>query len=85
MPVILDGKRVDRVLRAKIEARRRGKHHQHHRRENADGGEARAVSLHAVGERREGNKVALFVVEFFILLECFAERHAAGDEEKIRR
>ena len=77
--------RAERILLAKIEACRRRDHDEHHRRQNADGRQPRAVALHAIGHRGDGDKVVCAVVIPLILLQHAAEQHRRRNHQQVRR
>ena len=74
---------VQGVLRAEIQAGGGGEHHQHHGAQDADGGQARAVALHAVDQGGNGHEVPLLIVKPGVLLQQAAQGHGAGDEQQI--
>ena len=59
------------VVAAEVEAAGGREHHQHHGGQDADGGQTRAVALHAEGHGRNGNEVVRLVIIALFLLQQF--------------
>ena len=71
------------ILRPDVQAKRGGHHDEHHRAQDADGRQARAVPLHAVGHGGDGHEMLRRVVKPLVLLQQAAQRHGAGDQQQI--
>ena len=71
------------ILRPEIQAGGGGEHHQHHSAQDADGGKACAVALHAVDQGGNGHEMPLPVIEPGIPLQQAAQGHGAGDKQQI--
>ena len=74
---------AQQAFRAKVQAGGGGNGDQHHRGQDADGGQARAVALHAVGHGGDGYEVARLIIEALVLLQQAAQHNGARDEQQI--
>ena len=74
---------VDGVDHAEVQAAGGGYRDQHHRCEDADRRKPRAVALHAVGHRGNGDEVPGRVVIALVFLKNFAQQDAARYENEI--